>query len=279
MINRYMINITLPGLYNNFTLNNNLKNLYLYHTNYFKIQNLNFNFIEGNFPFCYWNGGFNSNTNNGVLYNDILNISNNTTIPLRFNCSNLFLKKEDFNDTLGNLILQINENIYNSIELSNIDFYYFLKKKYPNYKYILSKDIFLISDISINLINDLINDFYLIHLPLEKTIDFDFLKKIKNKNKIELSLNIECMFNCNKYKTCLLHEHQSQYNFLEDNNFKICNSFDKNKIISLEEINKYFVPLGFNNFIISNITKQDYKQFLIEYFIKDEYKFLVSTIL
>lgn len=279
-----MIYFTLPNFFFNFKINNFFSSLTIKHKEYFKIP-VAFNYCSGNFPYCYWNGGYNTNVGKGPVYEDFIRYSaiNNTAII--FNCANIFLNKEnDFEDTMTNLILKENENGSNMIEVSDLNLFYFLKNKYPDYNFIFSKEAQLVTNYDTSFVNDLIKSsfFKRISLPESFTLDLDFLKEIKERDKIELSINTVCDFSCEKYFECLKNTHELQYNFCKDNLFKrcaLCESYQNRKpLIDLNDIKKYYVPLGINHFRISEVIhdkKDNLLFFLIDYFIKDEYKYVV----
>lgn len=282
-----MIHFTLTNFFNNFHINENFKLLYNTHKNFFK-TNLNFSTVDGNFPYCYWNGGYNNNIGPGVIYDNFFTLNNDTSIPLRINCSNIYLQKKDFYDTMANTILKICENGSNEIELSNLELFNYLKNKYPNYKYIFSKEADLINPFTpdiINCINESKN-FKLISLPPSLSKNLNFLKQIENKKNIELSINATCDINCENYNKCLLQSHISQYNYSKENYFNICKKRkpyqEIDPLISLEDIEKIYIPLGFTHFSIGEINHNDidnYKDFLIKYFIKPEYYYEASLLI
>lgn len=267
-----MIYITLPNLFNFYEINF-LKNI---PDTYFKIK-INFSTTKGNFPFCYWNGGFNNNKDDVKLsYYKISEYFNKINIPVRLNCSNIYLNENDLEDSIANIILELGENGSNEIAISNISFYDILKEKYPNYKYIFSKEADLIYPFNediINLINEN-NIFKLIELPEYKIQDFNFLKKIKNKEKIELPINSICNINCINYKECLYHEHQSQYNFSLKNNFIYCNKINKKNIfLTFNDIKEKYLPLGYKHYSFLNslfLSDAELINYIVNNFIKEE---------
>jgi len=76
--------------------------------------------MNGNFPYCYWNGGMNNNKGNGVMYPEIKKFGNREGTPIRLNCANIFLQEEDYDNVFSNLILKTLENGSNAIEISNL---------------------------------------------------------------------------------------------------------------------------------------------------------------
>ena len=178
-----------------------------------------------------------------------------------------------------NVILNLLNNSSNAIELSNLELYEYLYKKYPNFHYILSNNFDLINPLTPDLINKLneICDFYFIQIPLNKIKDFNFLKAIKNKRNIELPIGDIC--NCSNLNNCNIQEQIAQYNY-SDSFTKIncskCSGLSSN--LSIEDIQNNYAPLGFHNFILPdycNSKNNNIIKFFINYFIKDSDKLLI----
>ena len=67
--------------------------------NSFKVP-IKFIYTAGSFPYTYWNGGMNNNFGPGNnTYDTVIKYYQTNLLPLRINCSNINLNKEDFNDT------------------------------------------------------------------------------------------------------------------------------------------------------------------------------------
>ena len=94
-----MIYLALPEFFYNYNIIKKLKTI---PNSAFRWE-LSFSCAKGNLPYCYWNGGFNNNIGPGVLYEEIISCLNDTVVPIRFNCSNVYMTEEDLNDTYGNL--------------------------------------------------------------------------------------------------------------------------------------------------------------------------------
>ena len=265
-----------------FFFNENIINYFSYiDTNYLKRKDISFYCAIGNFPFCYWNGGFNNNIDTSVVYTDILDKITNTSIPIRFNCNNVYLTQEDFEDTFANLILSLGENASNSISISNFKLLKFLQERYPNYKYVFSKEANLIEKFTPEIVNTILNNenFLYFQIPEELGQNLDFLKQIDKKEKIEVPINYICNKDCNRYNMCLRHEHQAQYNFSGYNNFFHCAKTNglNSTIIPFDQITQY-EKIGITHFYLNPVVDKNKEKsllFLIDYFIKDEYKIKV----
>lgn len=275
-----MIYFTLQNFYENQKLNNILFIIHQQFIDSFKAP-IKFIYTAGSFPYTYWNGGINNNFGIGNnTYDTVIKYYQTNLLPLRINCSNINLNKEDFNDTIMNVILDLLNNSSNAIELSNLELYEYLYNKYPNFHYILSNNFNLINPLTPELINKLneISDFYFIQIPLNKVKDFDYLKAIKNKKNIELPIGDICS-NCSNLDQCNIQEQIAQYNYSDSFTKMNCSKcLGLNGIISLEDIQKNYVPLGFHNFILPDYydsKNNNMIKFFINYFIKDSDKSLI----
>ena len=275
-----MIYFTLQNFYENQKLNNILFIIHQQFINSFKAP-IKFIYTAGSFPYTYWNGGINNNFGIGNnTYDTVIKYYQTNLLPLRINCSNINLNKEDFNDTIMDVILDLLNNSSNAIELSNLELYEYLYNKYPNFHYILSNNFNLINPLTPELINKLneISDFYFIQIPLNKVKDFDYLKAIKNKKNIELPIGDICG-NCSNLDQCNIQEQIAQYNYSDSFTKMNCSKcLGLNGIISLEKIKKNYVPLGFHNFILPDYydsKNNNMIKFFINYFIKDSDKSLI----
>ena len=275
-----MIYFTLQNFYENQKLNNILFIIHQQFINSFKAP-IKFIYTAGSFPYTYWNGGINNNFGIGNnTYDTVIKYYQTNLLPLRINCSNINLNKEDFNDTIMNVILDLLNNSSNAIELSNLELYEYLYNKYPNFHYILSNNFNLINPLTPELINKLneISDFYFIQIPLNKVKDFDYLKAIKNKKNIELPIGDICG-NCSNLDQCNIQEQIAQYNYSDSFTKMNCSKcLGLNGIISLEDIQRNYVPLGFHNFILPDYydsKNNNMIKFFINYFIKDSDKSLI----
>lgn len=276
-----IIYFTLPNFYFNLNINNFFYSLSKAKQEYFKLP-IAFNCATGNFPYCYWNGGYNNNAilKQEIGYKHFAEISQASFLPLRFNCANVLLQKEDFYDNMGNLILQLNENGSNTIEISNLELYLYLKEKYPTYRFVFSPQAELLYDITPEFINLIAkeDDFKIISLFEDKTLDLEFLEQINHRKKIELTVNPICNLQCPRYFDCQYYSHKTQYDYSFKNEYKNCNKSltyqYRTPLISLEDIQNTYIPLGITHFRLSETicdSKDNLIIFLINYFIKEEY--------
>lgn len=277
-----MIYFTLPNFYEALNVNKFLYELNKTHAHFFKEQ-ISFYMVSGAFPFSSWNGGINCNVGEGAYYNDFINVQNNSQLhlPLRLNMANVLLESTDYYDHMNAAILSIFNDGSTMLEISSIPLMEYIKNKYSEYNFMLSSQADLITKFTPELLNDLneFDTFSLIGLPTYLNTNFDFLKQLKSKSKYEIIVNPICNSTCMNYNDCWLNEHKNQLNYSEKQYILNCmktNQFlDANKILSLEEIKKTYLPLGFNKFTFSTqylLSENKLLNFYLQYFIKPEYR-------
>ena len=232
----------------------------------------------GSFSYDSWNGDVNSNFGDLQMNKDFYNISVNFGFPQKYDCSNIFLEETDFYDVHGNIFLKQAENGSNQIELCDLAFLNELQKKYPQYSYILSKNADIINEFTPEII-DLFTEqdsFSAINLPCYYNNNIEFLKKIKNKSKIELTIGAKCkLCEKEKIKECLIAENKNQIlfnNYSVYNNCKLQNNYeDYEEIVeTILKLNK----LGYSHFRIDapgSFYIKKFNLYLIYSLIKNEY--------
>lgn len=268
---------TLSNFFENLSVNNFI--IYLSRTcpEVFKSE-ISIIAASGGFPYCYWCGDINRNYGSGAYYTDFERLYTNSAAPLRFNFANVLLDETDFLNVMGNQILKSNHNGSNLIEISNFKFLEYIKEKYPNYKFIMSKNSDFINPMTIDIINDAIECqvFELIGLPDYYINNFEELKKIKQRNKIELTVDPICPLKCKNFYNCRITEQKSEIEYSGKSIISSCekkNLYGSSKtILTLEDIEKNYLPLGINHFCFSPyfIPIETLFNFYLDYFIKKD---------
>lgn len=279
-----MMNFTLPNFFDYYYINQFLIMLSKTNPEYFQ-EDISFIQHSGPFPYLSWNGGFNCNFGGGAYYNDFINCYKLTSLPLRLNMANIFLEDYDYYDSMGNAILEANHNGSNLIEISNLDFMEFIQNKYPNYKFVLSKQADLILEFTPELLNQIIelNQFDLIGLPDKYNDNDEFLNQLSNKRKFEITVNPLCPAKCKNYNACLMNIHKIQLEYSNKQPIQECiksNRFNNfSKLLTLSDLKKKFVSKGFVNFTFSPcvVNPADMFNFYVHYFIKEEYQSKVAN--
>lgn len=278
-----MLYFTLPNFYSSGTIHNLLYKEYMANPSHFKIP-VTFIYGEGNFPYQIWNGGLNTNYGTGAYYSEFRACFENYALNTRLNFSNCRLVETDYYDTMGNVILDIYNSSGATIEIADFNLMEYIKNHYENYDYICSRNLQLYKDMTPELIDQLIESeqFKLIGIPDFKCIDFEFLKKIKHKSKIEITINPRCLYDCKNHINCYLRENTNQLTY-SSKSIAQCGDrypyFSSNKqIISVEDLAKNYESIGITHFRFEDFSNLNENNitfnalFLIDYFIKTEYQ-------
>lgn len=272
-----MIYFVLPDYYHNFKLINFLQDLNNSNPKFFKCP-IHFTAASGTFPFSLWNGQY--NCIDGTSYNGKYfplqpdyTCYKHLKMPIRLNCSNACLDKDMFDDEHMNTILRLNENIGNVIEISNLNLLEYIAEKYPKYDFVFSDNADIINELNVDMINTLLSfeKFIKIKIPFRLAKDFDLLKEIKERQKIEIVVDSLCPINCPSYQKCKIDSDESQINYSEMNPFIGCmrnrnTAYNVGEAISLKEIEENYIPLGYKYFSFAPKPNKDYFENVIYYF-------------
>lgn len=271
-----MYYFTLCDFFYNYEVINYFINLLDQHPEYFINSNICFNCYQGSYSYFYFNGDFNNNNGPTTLAPNFKTRENLDKKPIRFSMSNLYIENNDIYNCYLNSLLKEFDQQGNYIEVSNLDFLNYLKSNFT-YNYILSKNIFFTLSPEINNINQILEEnkdiFSLIQLP--NNYPLNKIKELNNKKLLEITINPNCI-NCKNYAACWLKEFEYQINYSNKSNFCNCDKYNEN-VILIKDLDDYF-KLGINHFIIKSNPQhnaEDYLAFLINYFIKDEFKYNV----
>lgn len=274
-----MLYFALPNFFENFHFNAFLHNLSKTHPHFFKTK-VSFFTQQGGFPYHSWNGGINSNIGNGAYYDDFIDLQRRSGMPFRINCANVLLEDYDFHDNMSQIMLECLNNGSVILEVSSIPLMEKIQEKYPQYRFMFSKQADLITEFNPDLINGIIdtNNFVYIGIPDKYTFNLEWLKLIKRKGICEITVNPLCPASCKNCDVCLLKEHENQIQYSNQRLRETCNDriniFDEKNILTIEKILSTYSKMGYNRFTFSNIyavKDTDYQSFLLYYFIKQEY--------
>lgn len=226
-----------------------------------------------------WNGGRIRVAGTSWEEKDLISIKdylNNKNIPIRFTFTNMLLTEEHLKDKYCNLLLKIFSNGKNEIIIHDEKLKKYIENLYPNkFKYISSTTKCLSKE---ETLLELKKDYYLIVLNYYYNKDFNFLKELPDKNKIEILVNSKCGLNCGKRKfhyqafsKCQI-ENRDKTTFYCPVNYNSIEGWAY--YILPEEIESIYIPLGFSNFKIEG--RGDHPLMLLaelcKYLIKDEYQ-------
>lgn len=279
------ITFYLPGAFTSFfELLSYLMENYSHRKEIFK-DNVELGCIYGS-PKCIWNGGhYASFEYSKAELQQWKNFSQKYNIPIRFTFTNSLLKEEHLKDCYGNLLLEeFNTGKNEIICVSDLLEKYIRNKYGKSFKYISSTSKSLINkELQMEEIN---KDYYLTVLDIDHNADYDFLKQIQEKEKVELLCNSTCQDNCPRKKAhyTYISKMQLEYggNQLEKDPFSDCphqrSLLYERKIlhknfISPDSINNIYIPLGFKHFKLEGrfTTPPEWIETIVYFLIKDEY--------
>ncbi len=275
-----MIYFTLADFFYNKNINERFIKMSRNHLNWFLDKNIIFTQIKGTLPYNLWNGGINNIFGDIQIYEN-MKLMSDTSLPLRFDFSNILLENTDFTDIMSNTILNIFSTMQFYVEISNLELMNYIHNKYPNYKFIMSKNSNLLCPSTPEVVNSILSnvDLELFTIPNEVKNSKDYLQKINLPNKIEVVINQTCPLDCPNYFNCITAENNTQLIYSSLGTYSRCNNtynYSNNpSTISLNKMKEFYLPLNINHFLIESChqKQEDYGIFLINYFIKDEFKY------
>ncbi len=176
-----------------------------------------------------------------------------------FTFSNYHITKEDLEDKTANLLLEVaSEGSFQNYAIVSSDLLAdYIREKFPKIKLISSvlKPIYEIENFqdTPQYYNDLCKRFDRVTLRPELSFDYNFLKKLTNKDKIDLIVNQDCLPNCPLYR-----KHYDFYSEVERGIKQRSEDFchlEKRKVeavyntslLSNQDMDK-MIQLGFKNF-------------------------------
>lgn len=287
------MNFYLPDFCNkNFKLNKKIIQLMNQHPEYF-YDNIQIGSVYGAFPNSIWNGGrvVIGDEYSKEKIEEIIYFYNSHKIPLRYTFTNSLIKSEHLNNKYCNLILECSNNGMNEILINSLELEQFLRKKYPNFKYILSttrceRDIFKI--------NEATKNYDLVVIDYRDNRNLNFLNAIEDKSKIEILINSYCDPGClvRKIHYDIISFHQLKnepMNILDEQLFCFCPTGSRtfkeslllDSVLTKEEIYSTYSQMGFQNFKIEGREFSVFQviESYLYYLIKPEYQDIVKNIL
>lgn len=275
-----MFYISLPFFYENFDFNNFFKN-YVEKCRTNKqdklIANFEIEYVYGAFPWSYWNGGISNHQGAAALALDMQLIISETKAPLRIDASNIHLQEIDYCDIHENITLKIANGANVAYEISDISLMEYIAKRNINNKFIISNNAQLLYLFNTDILNifqerseiDFINIGHNPFNQLKDNIDFS---KIKDKDKLEISIG-HCQ-NCSfeKHLHCIEEEQKNIYNYSNQSFFINC-PYKCKSLNYYKEIEPY-LKQGIKHFKII-VSPSDLKNFninIIKSFVKPEYQ-------
>lgn len=278
------IKFMLPGVYEKFHINQAVVELFKEKPDYF-IENFAIGACYGNFQFCLWDGGRSFPTYNPCRYEKIefiKNYLNSNNIPVRLIYTNPKLEKKHIYNRFSNLVTQICENNMNEIVCNSQVLEDYLRETYPQYSFISSTTKCLNKS---STEQELTKNYKYVCLDYNLNKNKTFLESmsIEEKEKTEFLINAICPPGCPNRKHHYDLNGLEHINFgksysvpfceIRDNTISIAAEQSRNNI-SIQEIQQYYVPLGFFNFKIEGRTLPDMEVICnyAKFFIKPEHQ-------
>lgn len=278
-------NFYLPGLDWDFL------NFYVHFAKYMRKHserfqnNIRIASFYGSFRGAIWAGGRISRgiTPLPIDMEDAIRKINDAGIAVRYTFTNNVLEEKHLSDTFCNLAMELANNGKNEVLVNSLVLEQYLRKQYPDFKYIQS---ITAVEHNINKINEATNKYDLVVIDFRDNHKYDFLDKIKNKDKIEILINgycpVDCIYSKKHYENiskvncyqanpsegqCLMHRigHKSFYDVLEHN---------KESALTFDDVYKKYYEMGFRHFKLVGREEPSFSplEALMYYFVKQEYR-------
>lgn len=247
----------LPGITVHFYLNQVIINLMKEYPDKFH-EGYKIGSVYGTFPGAIWNGGraVFGLTSKGDM-EKIIKTYNGLNVPVRFTWTNSLIEEKHLNDTYCNLIMELANNGFNQVLCNRPVLEEYLKKTYPDFKYLSSTTKRIVDPAE--LMAELDKDYYLVVLDYDLNHDEEVLKALEPKaDKIEILVDEVCFPHCPKRVDHYKDESLMQLTFEKGTSFDCPNKkgrpdfaecMKRPHFISADEIGSY-VDRGFVNFKI-----------------------------
>lgn len=281
------LNFMLPGLYEHFqlnklfveTLNKNPDDFY---------DNVNVGCFYGNFQFCAWDGGRTFSEYHPASYENIIEIRDfllENNIPLRLIFTNPVVTEKDLDNHYCNLVAKLCEHQNNEIVVNSPILEAYLRENYPQYSFISSTTKCNSLEESLKELNR----YKFICLDYNLNKQFEKIKDIKEKEKIEFLINAICPPGCPNRKEHYRLNGISHLNLGKEykvtcqiqGNTVECSTKNYSNNITPEEIYQKYSNMGFSNFKLEGRTLSDREVILnyVYYMVKPEYQFEIANFL
>lgn len=196
-----LINYCIPDFYGHYHVNIKLLELIKFEPDLF-YNDFKIDAVFGNFPNCIWNGGGNDF---GCFIDEweqtyYLNKYAEYGVPLRLTMTNPILEEKHLYDSYANFIMKNMNNGTTQVLVSSPILEQYIRETYPEYSIVRS----IIA--AENVYYDNSDKYFMSVLRKSKNTDFELLKSIKNKNKIELLANETCNEDCSR-----VYSHYNEY--------------------------------------------------------------------
>ncbi|SCY52569.1 hypothetical protein SAMN02910292_01950 [Lachnospiraceae bacterium XBB2008] len=239
--------------------------------------------VYGTFPGAIWNGG---RAVFGIMSHGdmakIIKTYNDLGVPVRFTWTNSLIEEKHLNDTYCNLIMETANNGKNQVLVNTPVLEEYLRKTYPDFKYISSttKRLTGLDDVKA----ELEKDYYLVVLDYDLNHDEKVLDELAPfAERIEILADEICFPNCPRRKDHYRDESLMQLKFEKGAPYDCPNKTKKPSFsecmkrpafISADDVRAYADKWGYNNFkLVGRGLPQDMVlDSYIYYLVKEEYR-------
>lgn len=295
------IRFHLPGLRYNFPLNMMVVSMMEQFPELFR-DNIEIGSFFGEFPTSRWGGGrfCNGDQCDSAFIRNVVKSINAKKIPVRYTFTNPDLNEFDCEDAYCNFCMQIADNGMNEVLVVNDTLEKYIREKYPNFK-VNSSTCKEIRDIN-SLNEEIAKDYALVVLDYNLNNEWELLKQIEHKEKVEILVNACCVPNCprrGEHYKCIAKQNKitlMNRKLPKDKQIPVpgwyCEYGDQNNLytikdyktyVSPEDIFEKYVPMGFTNFKIEGRTANlfslvnTYCHWLMKPEKRDEGRFMLLT--
>ncbi len=197
--NREKINFYIPGM------NQQYINFYRLFVNYIKkfpyrfMDNIKLPAFYGSFNNMIWNGGrvrLGKMLSREEMQKTIKDL-NDAGVAVRYTYTNSAIQEKHLYDTYCNATMELANNGMNEVLVNSPVLEKYLRKNYPNFKYILSTTS---CERNVDKINEATEKYDLVVIDYRDNRNQEFLEKIKHKEKIEILIDEKCPSGCKNRK-------------------------------------------------------------------------------
>lgn len=285
-----MIKYAIPGMYELANLNFKLLDIKKNNPKFF-YDDVEIEISYGNPQFCIWDGGrifasYHQSSIDNIKY--IINTYNNVfNIPIRYVFTNNQLTSKEYNNRFCNLLMEAGATGPNEVVVADDNLMYYLKDKYPMYKYVSSTTKVITNPEEAKKEIDR-EEYKLTCLHYDLNFNFKFLNSLSSKEraKTEFLINPICPAGCQFRKDHYKLNSQMVLNYGKEYKTPWCGIVENNfypnahkNHMTYDMIKEKYAPMGFEHFKIEGRTWSELELALTycEYMIKPEYKYYVLT--
>lgn len=276
---RDTINFYIPGFDLKFLNFYRSMIVYMREFPYRFMENIHIPAVYGSFNNMIWNGG-RRRIGKQATYDEMQNAIqavNNMGIAVRYTYTNSAIEEKHLGDTLCNLSMKLANNGKNEVLVNSPILENYLRKNYPNFKYILSTTA---CERDVNKINEATKKYDLVVIDWRDNKNMAFLDRIKDKDKIEILIDEKCPSGCKmrkmdydlvSKKNCYIMAESEIQNFeclrtkADVAGFYRSLKNNPDTDLTFDEVYGLYYNMGFRNFKLLGRNEKDYLSELESY--------------